>query len=121
MRAMVLAILCVSAAICLGADTPKIAVTATGSVDVLPTEFNVVLTFKQKGTDPKATLEALRKSREAALAKLPGIDPAKAKVETPVIVEKGGGNSMAAMMAAARGNRAAKKPDDPYECIWQQV
>src|SRR5437763_14185277 len=88
------------------ADGPlKATITAAGSVDVLPTELHVVLTFRQKGPDAKAALAALKAARDAALGKLPGIDPAKAREETPTVVEKGGANPMQAAMAAARGNR----------------
>jgi uncharacterized protein YggE len=106
----------------LGADNGlKATVTASGSAEVLPTELHVVLTFKQKAADAKAALAALKTAHDGALAKLPGIDPAKARDETPTVLEKGGG-SAAQVMAMARGNRLKKKSnDEPQEVLMQQV
>ena len=121
MRALLVLFAGVCALAACAADAPKAVVSASATVDVVPTEFHVVLTFRQKGTEAKATLEALNKARDAALAKLPGIDPAKAKIETPTVSQQGGGNSRDAMMAAMRGQPAPKKTDDSYECIFQQI
>ncbi|HLX62665.1 MAG TPA: SIMPL domain-containing protein [Planctomycetota bacterium] len=122
MRAMLFLVISVCALVSYAADSaPKAVVTASATIDVVPTEFHVVLTFRQKGTEAKATLEALNKARDAALAKLPGVDPAKAKIEAPTVSQKGGGNSNEAMMAAMRGQATPKKTDEPYECIMQQV
>src|SRR5436190_3340684 len=101
----------------------KATVAGSGSTDVLPTKMDIVMTFKQRGADANAAMDALKKQREETLAKLKAlaIDINQAQADPPKVLEKKTSNAIQAQLAAARGARARKKKADDSDMQMQQV